>query len=220
VVSWGTDSSIQEVCHGRRFGGINPKTNPSCCQGKEVAERDPQTRKVVKEVDSSNHPVEQVSWEDAVEFCQRLSEMPEEKKAGRVYRLPTEAEWEYACRAGTKTVYSFGDDPKSLGDYAWFCSNSVKKTRLVGQKKPNAWGLYDTHGNVWEWCSDWYGDYPKGAVADAVGVVEGSRRVMRGACWHSGTAGLRSACRVGNHSSHLNGIDGFRVAPSPSGIPE
>ena len=127
-------------------------TNPSYFRGNKV------------QGESSNHPVEEVSWEDAVEFCKKLSELPEEKKAGRVYRLPTEAEWEYACRAGSKTAYSFGADSKSLVDYAWFRENSGYQTHPVGEKKANAWGLYDMHGNVWEWCSDWYGEYPKGTV--------------------------------------------------------
>jgi formylglycine-generating enzyme required for sulfatase activity len=145
--------------------------------------------------DSSNHPVEQVSWEDAVEFCKKLSELPEEKKSGRVYRLPTEAEWEYACRAGSKAAYSFGANSKTLGDYAWFGENSGSQTRPVGEKKANAWGLYDMHGNVWEWCSDWYGVYPKGSVSDPSGPSEGSGRVVRGGGWLLGAAFCRSAFR-------------------------
>ncbi len=124
-------------------------TNSSWFQGDRLTQPHPQIGRVVKEVDSSNHPVEQVSWEDAVEFCKKLSELSEEKKAGRVYRLPTEAEWEYACRAGSKTAYSFGESSKSLGDYAWFGNGGSATTRPVGQKQPNAWGLYDMHGNVW-----------------------------------------------------------------------
>ncbi|MFZ4644775.1 MAG: formylglycine-generating enzyme family protein, partial [Gemmataceae bacterium] len=138
--------------------------NPSHFQGDAVAERHPETNRVVKDVDSANHPVEQVSWEDAVEFCQRLSALPEEKKAGRVYRLPTEAEWEYACRAGSQMAYSFGSDEKSLVNFGWYDSNSKEKTHAVGLKKANAWGLYDMHGNVWEWCAEWYDEYPKGSA--------------------------------------------------------
>jgi formylglycine-generating enzyme required for sulfatase activity len=126
------------------------------------------------------NPVEMVSWNDAVEFCRKLSAMPAEKKAGYVYRLPTEAEWEYACRAGTTTKYSFGDSESELGDYAWYAKNSVATTHPVGGKKPNAWGLYDLHGNVWEWCQDWYGDYPSGAVTDPTGAASSSSRVLRG----------------------------------------
>ena len=106
-------------------------TNPSYFQ-----------KRVIGKSDSSMYPVEQVSWEDAVEFCKKLSDLPEEKAAGRVYRLPTEAEWEYACRAGSKTAYSFGKSSKSLGDYAWFDGNSNGQTPPVGEKKANAWGLY------------------------------------------------------------------------------
>jgi formylglycine-generating enzyme required for sulfatase activity len=164
-------------------------------------------------------PVENVSWDDAVEFCKKLSDLPEEKKAGRVYRLPTEAEWEYACRSGSKSAYSFGESSKSLGDYAWFDENSNGQTHPVGQKKPNAWGLYDMLGNVWEWCSDWYGEYPKGAVSDPTGPIKGSDRVLRGGGWYDGAAYCRPADRVGLVPS-LRYSFGFRLALSPSGIPQ
>jgi len=183
-------------------------TNPSYFRGNKV------------QGESSNHPVEQVSWEDAVEFCKKLSDLPEEKKGGRVYRLPTEAEWEYACRAGSKAAYSFGANSKSLGDYAWFGENSGRQTHPVGEKKANAWGLYDMHGNVWELCSDWYGEYPKGAVSDPSGPNEGSDRVDRGGSWSIEAARCRSACRGWIVPSiRFNGL-GFRVALSSSGIPK
>jgi formylglycine-generating enzyme required for sulfatase activity/serine/threonine protein kinase len=169
--------------------------------------------------DSLNHPVEQVSWEDAIEFCRKLSELPEEKKAGRVYRLPTEAEWEYACRAGSQTAFHFGDDPGLLGDYGWFDGNSGEQTHPVGQKKPNAWGLYDMHGNVWEWCSNWFGDYPKGAVTDSGGPNEGSHRVYRGGSWFNESASCRSAYQGRVNPSFRNYSLGFRVALSPTEIP-
>ena len=101
------------------------------------------------------HPVETVSWDDAVKFCDKLSALPEEQAAGRTYRLPTEAEWEYACRAGSTTGIRTGTTPR-LGDHAWFTDNSSATTHPVGEKRPNAWGLYDMHGNVLEWCADWY----------------------------------------------------------------
>jgi formylglycine-generating enzyme required for sulfatase activity len=183
-------------------------TNPSYFQGEKI------------KGDSSPHPVEQVSWNDAVEFCKRLSGLPEEKKAGRVYRLPTEAEWEYACRAGSTTAYSFGESSQSLGDYAWFNGNGNFPTHPVGQKKPNAWGLYDMHGNVFEWCSDWYGQYPKGAVSDPVGPREGSFRVDRGGCWNYEVALCRSARRLGLIPSLRSWSSGLRVALSSSGIPK
>jgi formylglycine-generating enzyme required for sulfatase activity len=104
--------------------------------------------------ENADLPVEKVSWDDAVEFCKKLSDLPEEKKVGREYRLPTEAEWEYACRAGSKTVFSFDDEEGLLPEYGWFDRNSSNRTHTVGLLEPNAWGLYDMHGNVWEWCSD------------------------------------------------------------------
>ena len=183
-------------------------TNPSYFQ-----------KRVIGKSDSSMYPVDQVSWEYAVEFCKKLSELPEEKKAGRVYRLPTEAEWEYACRAGSKAAYSFGANSTSLGDYAWFGENSGNQTHPVGEKKANAWGLYDMHGNVWEWCSDCLGKYPKGSVSDPSGPSEGSERVIRGGSWIIVAAHCRSANRNWSDPSHGDD-DGFRVALSSSGIPQ
>jgi formylglycine-generating enzyme required for sulfatase activity len=162
-------------------------------------------------------PVESVIWDDAVAFCKALSALPAERQAGRVYRLPTEAEWEYACRAGTSTKYSFGDDESLLGDFAWYSGNSGRQTHPVGQRRPNAWGLYDMHGNVWEWCSDWYGDYTAGAVRDPVGPASGSYRVLRGGSWYSAAWYCRSADRGRPFPSIRCSNDGFRLALSPSG---
>lgn len=182
--------------------------NPSGFQGDKV------------KGDSSSHPVEQVSWEDAVEFCKKLSDFPVEKKAGRVYRLPTEAEWEYACRAGINTAFSFGDEPGSLGASAWFTSNSGDQTHPVGEKKPNAWGLYDMHGNVWEWCSDWSIEFPRGAVSDPAGAGKGSDRVSRGGGWGSGALQCRSAIRGDSAPSRRSDYLGFRVVLSSPEIPK
>jgi len=165
------------------------------------------------------HPVENVSWDDAVKFCRKLSERPEEKLAGYVYRLPTEAEWEYACRAGTTTKYSFGDSESELGDYAWYDKNSgptssQQTTYPVGQKKSNPWGLYDMHGNVWEWCQDWYGDYPSGSVTDPRGVKLGSIRVHRGGSFGLKSDYCRSAIRYWITDDDGDRTLGFRVLRS------
>jgi len=157
------------------------------------------------------NPVERVSWDEAAEFCRKLS-----AKAGKTFRLPTEAEWEYACRAGSKTRFSFGDSDSVLGDYAWYGSNSGGKTQPVGQKKPNAWGLYDMHGNVWEWCADWFGSYSSGASTDPQGAGSGGRRVVRGGSWHGiATDSFRCAYRTDRAPSDRNVFYGFRCARTP-----
>jgi formylglycine-generating enzyme required for sulfatase activity len=160
------------------------------------------------------NPVEQVSWDDAVEFCRNLSAMPAEKKAGYVYRLPTEAEWEYACRAGTPTTYSFGDSDSELGDYAWYRENSGDTAHPVGGKKPNAWGLYDMHGNVFEWCQDRHGDYPSGFVTDPTGAASGLDRVCRGGSWFRSGTNCRSADRSWSTPDGRDDNLGFRVVRS------
>jgi len=160
-----------------------------------------------------DHPVERVSWDDAVEFCRRLSQMAAEQAAGNVYYLPTEAEWEYACRAGTTSVYSFGNDAQELGEHAWFAENSNRTTQPVGRKKPNAWVLYDMHGNVREWCQDWYGEYPSdnNGSREFVGPSSGSYRVNRGGSWYFNAGDLRSALRAGTQPTSRNNFLGFRV---------
>jgi formylglycine-generating enzyme required for sulfatase activity len=163
--------------------------------------------------EGGDYPAVYVSWEDAVEFCRKLS-----AKEGVEYRLPTEAEWEYACRAGTTTVYSFGDDESQLGEYAWIEENTQYAgegyDHIVGQKKPNPWGLYDMHGNVFEWCQDWYGEYPSDDVTDPVGPDSGSYRVSRGGGWFSSAVYCRSAVRLWITPSGRDFSLGFRVLRS------
>jgi formylglycine-generating enzyme required for sulfatase activity len=134
---------------------------------------------------SDNLPVEQVNWDDTQEFIKKLN-----AKGEGTYRLPTEAEWEYAARAGTT-----GDYYGNIDSIAWYKDNSGSKTHPVGQKQANAFGLYDMSGNVWEWCQDWYGDYPSGAVTNPTGATSGSARVSRGGSWSDPAVNLRSACR-------------------------
>ena len=157
-----------------------------------------------------NRPVERVSWNDAQEFCRRLSQ-----KVGMSFRLPTEAEWEYACRAGTTTAYSFGDDPSRIVDYAWFKDNSGGSTHPVATKQPNAWGLYDMHGNVAEWCADWYDTYPDTPTADPQGPATGLYRVSRGGTWTSYPFTCRAATRSSSPAASSYNFCGFRVARTP-----
>jgi formylglycine-generating enzyme required for sulfatase activity len=184
--------------------------------------------------DTANFPVEQVTWYDAVEFCNKLSVLegltPVYTITGRSpatgypitaatvtpnwsangYRLPTEAQWEYACRAGTTTAYNTG---ATIGNNTgWYTNYSVNRTHSVGEK-PMKWGLYDMHGNVWEWCWDRYGTYASGAQTDPTGAVsEYSGGVIRGGSWYEHYEALRSACRVGiSHATQAGGDIGFRL---------
>jgi formylglycine-generating enzyme required for sulfatase activity len=154
------------------------------------------------------NPVECVSWNYAKAFCQKLSQI-----TGKTYRLPTEAEWEYACRAGTTTRYYFGNDANQLGDYAWYYGNSGGKTHPVGQKKPNGWGLYDMSGNVWEWCEDnWHGNYI-GAPDDGSAWLDNDNDypIGRGGCWYNNPDYCRSAFRGGfNRRDDFSNVS-FRV---------
>ena len=165
--------------------------------------------KVAFEGQTNEDPVTCVSWNDAVAFCQWLS-----KKEGKTYRLPTEAEWEYACRAGTTTRWCFGDDEAALAKYAWYDGNSRNATHPVGQKRPNAWGLYDMHGNVWEWCADWYAEdyYGQSPPDDPTGPSSGTDRVLRGGSWFSSPGSPRSANRDRDRPGNRGHYDGFRVA--------
>ena len=163
-------------------------------------------------------PATRVTWEEAMEFCRKLTER--ERANGRlpaneVYRLPTEAEWEYACRAGTTTSYAFGDDASKLGDFGWFDGNANGKEHPVGMRKANPWGLYDMHGNAREWCSDWYDGKLAGGV-DPEGPTRGSSRVYRGGSWESSKFDCRSADRGQVDPSYRSYSLGFRVVRSQS----
>jgi formylglycine-generating enzyme required for sulfatase activity len=168
----------------------------------------------------TNLPVEMVAWFEATDYCAQLT--VRERTAGRLptgwaYRLPTEAEWEYASRAGSTNCFSYGDDPgyTQLGNYAWYYANSGNTPHPVGGKSPNRWGLFDLSGNVWEWCSDWYGTYPGGNVTDPQGSISGSRRVFRGGSWDGPADYCRSAQRYDYDPSLRNDSIGFRLVLAP-----
>jgi formylglycine-generating enzyme required for sulfatase activity len=156
-------------------------------------------------------PVEQVSWEDAQNFIKKLNQ----SEKINLFRLPTEAEWEYACRAGTQTEFFFGDDPAELKEHGWHKENSGSKTHPIGQLKPNPWGLFDMHGNVWEWCWDWYGEYPDGKVTDPTGPELGKARVARGGSWINLARDCRSASRNWYGPVNRHYFLGFRLVRIP-----
>ncbi len=158
-------------------------------------------------------PAVYVSWDDANFFCSTLTDL--EREAGslspdQAYRLPTEAEWEYACRGGTTTAYSFGNNSRMLGHYGWFCGNSAGRLREVARKLPNPWGFFDMHGNVWEWCADWYAATLAGGDNPA-GPRDGSLRVSRGGLWGHDASYSRSGYRGSCHPQHRSALYGFRV---------
>jgi len=155
----------------------------------------------------ASRPVESVSWEEVQQFIDKLNT----RESGTKYRLPTEAEWEYAARAGSKTAYSFGDDSSQLSKYAWFGDNAGNTTHPVGKLQPNAWGLHDMYGNVAEWVQDWYDKYTAEPVIDPQGPSSGSDRVIRGGSWSHGAGICRSACRGDVAPGARNGYLGFRL---------
>ncbi|MCY3018625.1 MAG: formylglycine-generating enzyme family protein [Planctomycetota bacterium] len=154
----------------------------------------------------ANLPVETVSWYDAQGFCKKVSE-----KTGQTVRLPTEAEWEFACRAGTTTAYYTGDAGADLGRAAWYGANSGRKTHAVGKKEANAFGLHDMHGNVFEWCQDWFEAYKPEAAVDRPGPTDGRLRVSRGGSWFIIPGSCRSAIRGRCYPTCRSGFIGFRV---------
>jgi len=164
---------------------------------------------MAERITKPDHPAP-VSWNDAQAFIRRLNE----REGHNRYRLPTEAEWEYAARAGTTTAYSFGDDPRQLGRYAWYGEDfATGGTHPVGQKEPNPWGFYDIHGNVWEWVQDWYEERPPAAEAiDPVGPTTGTARVVKGGSWHQTATSWRSAFRKPYEPDYRGISIGFRLA--------
>jgi len=160
----------------------------------------------------SHNPMDQVSWYDAQVFIRKLNE----KEGHDRYRLPTEAEWEHAARAGTKTEYFFGNNEKKWGQYAWLDKNSGGKSHPVGQKKPNPWGLYDIYGNVSEWVHDWHAKHPYYGVTDPKGPSSGLYREVRGGSWYRGAFGCRSAHRDYYSPGNTSDSIGFRLLLSPA----
>lgn len=157
-----------------------------------------------------NYPVNKVSWQDSQEFLRRLNELTE--KSG--FRLPSEAEFEYACRAGSTDSTYFGDNPSeaALAEFAWYRQNSDGELHRVGLLKPNAWGLYDMLGNVWEWCQDWYGFYSADSQRDPQGFASGMEKVFRGASWMARPEWIRCADRGKFAPDSRRNTGGFRVA--------
>jgi formylglycine-generating enzyme required for sulfatase activity len=175
---------------------------------------------LVGDQDTRNFPVDSVSWKDAVAFCRALSERPEEQAAGRKYDLPTEAEWEYACRAGTTSPFHFGAQLNGVqancdgtNPYGADKGPYLERTCAVGSYPPNGWGLYDMHGNVWEWCKDWYQKdyYKSGENKDPQGPATGQYRNRRGGSWKSTAGFCRAAVQLW-YDPPVHAVEGFRVA--------
>jgi formylglycine-generating enzyme len=210
---------VHEVCVGDFFMGKYEETQG---QWKRIMGDNPSFFSDC----GDNCPVENLSWADAQDFIGRLNK----KTGAQKYRLPTEAEWEYAARAGSQAKYSFGDDARDLDEYAWYKNNSANRqnpevlynNRLirarphpVGQKKPNSLGLYDMHGNVCEWVHDWYGEYRSDLSQNPMGPSSGTGRVYRGGGWDSDADSCRSAKRISIHLLGSKGDLGFRLVRTP-----
>lgn len=200
-----TQSEYQKIM------GVNPSAFSPRSAKQMIAKR-------MKGIDTNRHPVESVTWDEAKQFVRVLSGLPGESGSHRSYRLPTEAEWEYTCRAGTTTRWHCGDDKSTLSDFAWFNENvNQGMTHPVGTKKGNAWGLFDMHGNVFEWCSDRHtaSSYDaSGLVVDPQGPAEGVYHIVRGGCWERYAEGCRSTYRgiAGAAPWPVKGwIIGFRI---------
>lgn len=160
-------------------------------------------------VENPNNPVEQISWSDCQLFLEKINQIVGEG----TFRLPTEAEWEYACRAGGTTAYNFGNDMSQISAYAWYAGNSEAKTHPIGEKRPNSWGIYDMHGNVAEWVQDWYDPaiYAAGAATNPYGPDTGVFRVRRGGAWSNHHSRLRSAVRDHDLPEMRTDMFGFRI---------
>ncbi len=161
-----------------------------------------------------NHPVDNVGWGDIQVFLNRLNKVA--RDCNDCYRLPTEAEWEYAARAGSSTSYSFGDNPEALDEYAWYASNAGFRTHPVAKKKPNAWGLYDTHGNVYEWVQDFYGPYKSAPAIDPQGETVGTEYILRGGSWTDDAREQRPTYRDYYAPNHRHNFFGFRLVRTKS----
>jgi formylglycine-generating enzyme required for sulfatase activity len=216
-----------------RFSDEGPQTSVTFSQGFWISKKlvTQQEFQSVMEINPSlfsgdpNLPVEQVTYSDATNYCAMRTILDWNSgiiPAGCHYRLPTEAEWEYCCRAGSTTRFNYGDDPNyaNLAAHAWYAVNSANATHTVGLKPANAWGLFDMHGNVWEWCQDWYGgSYAGGSVTDPQGPPTGDYRVLRGGSWSNfePASFCRSACRIADDPTIGSPNYGFRVVLVPSG---
>jgi formylglycine-generating enzyme required for sulfatase activity len=161
---------------------------------------------------TGDQPVVNVSWQDAYEFCDWLT-----WKTGLMVSLPSEAQWEYSCRAGTGTAYNSGESVQALAEAAWYKGNSGGRPHSAGQKTPNAWGLYDMHGNVWQWCADWYGSYPATGRTDPGGPERGGAHVLRGGAWSADPRLCRSAYRGQASTGYMSDNLGFRVVVGVDG---
>lgn len=213
VAQWLHDDTQYDFPNGRAtvaaYMGMDPTADPETYLANEDEEL----------------PMYFVSWNDALNFCERLTQR--ERAANNIpegyrFTLPTEAQWEYACRAGSTTP-TYAGGIERVADIAWFTGNSADDypgnplpraeagPRAVAGKRPNAWGLYDMPGNLWEWCLDWYGPYPEDTEIDPTGPASGEMRVNRGGSWGSGIDDERSACRAGNPPAEASAYRGFRV---------